>query len=141
MIVEFLRRRDRRRPALPIAAVWPSSSAAAHAPLRIRRRWVDRLVGSDPGLNRFRLALHIVLTIAAVLGAEALFVHFTHALQIQTHGARLPAAEAAAVAAANHASLVVAMLVGVLVGLLTSFGVMDKTARASSSVRCFSPSR
>ena len=65
--------------------------------LRIRNEWADRLLGSDPGLNRLRLALQTVLTIAIALGAEALFVHFTNALQLQTHGARLPTAQAAKV--------------------------------------------
>src|ERR1700734_260549 len=49
--------------------------------LRGRRDWVDRFLGSDPGLNRFRGALHCILTIAAALEAEWLFVHFTGALQ------------------------------------------------------------
>jgi uncharacterized membrane protein YgaE (UPF0421/DUF939 family) len=118
---------------------WQSSAAAAHAPLQIRGRWVDCLAGFDPGLNRFRLALHIAATIAAILGAEALFVHFWHVMQIQSHAAKLPAAQAAAVAAANHRSLVVAMLVGVLIGLLSTFGVMDKTARSQFITILFLP--
>jgi hypothetical protein len=96
---------------------------------RILRRWIDRFAGSDPGLNRLRMALQSVLTIGVILGAEALFVYFTRALQIQTHGAALPAAEAATVAAANHAFLVVALLLGALVGMMSGFGVMDTTAR------------
>jgi hypothetical protein len=70
-----------------------------------------------------------VLTIAVSLAAEWLFAHFTHALQIQAHGARLPAVQAAQVALANHGSLVIAMLIGAIVGLLASFGIVDKTAR------------
>jgi uncharacterized membrane protein YgaE (UPF0421/DUF939 family) len=70
-----------------------------------------------------------VLTIAVILEAEWLFVHFTHALQIQTHGARLPAVQAAQVATANHGSLVIAMLIGGLIGLLFVSEVTDKTAR------------
>jgi uncharacterized membrane protein YgaE (UPF0421/DUF939 family) len=75
------------------------------------------------------MALQSVLTIAVILEAELVFVHFTHALQIQGPVARLPAAQAAQVAAANHGFLVIAMLIGAIVGMLSSFGVMDKTAR------------
>jgi uncharacterized membrane protein YgaE (UPF0421/DUF939 family) len=85
------------------------------------------------------MALQSVLTIAVILDAEWLFVHFTHALQIQTHGARLPAAKAAEVAAANHGSLVIAMLIGAIVGLLSSFGVMDATARGQLITTLFLP--
>jgi uncharacterized membrane protein YgaE (UPF0421/DUF939 family) len=92
-------------------------------------RWVDRFAGSDPGLNRFRRALQSVLTIGVILGVEWLFVHFTRALQIQAHGARLPVAQAAAVTAANHGSLVIAMLIGALTGLLSVTGVTDTNAR------------
>ncbi len=107
--------------------------------MRVWDRWVDRFVGSDPGLNRFRMALQSVLTIGIILEAEWLFVHFTHALQIQTHGARLPAAQAAQVAAANHAFLVIAMLIGAIVGMLSSFGVMDSTARGQLVTTLFLP--
>ena len=98
-------------------------------PGRIPGRCIDRFAGSDPGFNRFRTGLQSVLTIGVILGAEALFVHFTHALQIQAHGAALPAAAAAKVVAANRGFLVIAMLLGALVGLLSSSGVTDTTAR------------
>ena len=98
-------------------------------PERILGRWIDRFAGSDPGLNRFRTALASVLTVAAILGAEALFVRFTHALQIPTGGAALPAAAAAKVAVANHEYLVIALLLGAVVGMMSGFGVMDTTAR------------
>jgi hypothetical protein len=91
--------------------------------------WVDRFAGSDPGLNRFRIALQTTLAAAAILGAEGLFVHFTHAMQIQADGARLPAAAAAEVAAANHAHLVIAIVLGILLGVLSHFGVIERTAR------------
>jgi uncharacterized membrane protein YccC len=84
----------------------------------------DRFVGSDPGLNRLRGALQLVMTIGFALAVESLFVHWTHALQIATHGAPPPA-----VAAANHAFLVVALLLGAIVGMSSNMGVMDKTAR------------
>jgi uncharacterized membrane protein YccC len=105
-----------------------AAAAPAGARARARDRWVDRFAGSDPGFNRLRGAVQGVLTIALVLEAEWLFVHFTHALQIQAHGARLPAVQAAQAAAANHGSLVIALLIGGLFGLLSSFGVTDKTA-------------
>jgi uncharacterized membrane protein YgaE (UPF0421/DUF939 family) len=115
--------------------------AAAHARARVRAwdRWIDRFAGSDPGLNQFRMAAHSVLTIGVILAAEWLFVHFTHALQIQAHGAGLPAAQAAQVAAANHAYLVIAMLIGALIGMLSSFGVMDTTARGQLVTTLFLP--
>jgi hypothetical protein len=94
-----------------------------------RSEWIDRFLGSDPGLNRLRTALQSVLTIAVILGAEALFVHLTHALQIPTSGAPLPAAEATKVASANHGFLVIGMLLGAVVGMISSFGVFDPTAR------------
>jgi uncharacterized membrane protein YgaE (UPF0421/DUF939 family) len=103
--------------------------APISTPERILGRWIDRFAGSDPGLNRFRMALASVLTIGVILGAEALFVHFTHALQIPTDGAALPAAAAAKVAVANHEYLVIAMLLGAVVGMMSVFGVMDTTAR------------
>jgi uncharacterized membrane protein YgaE (UPF0421/DUF939 family) len=124
------------RSPLPVAS--PSDAASAGAAARFWDRWVDRFAGSDPGLNRFRMALQSVLTVAVILEAESLFVHFTHALQIQAHGA-LPAVQAATVAAANHGFLVIAMLIGALVGLLASFGVMDKTARGQLATSLFLP--
>jgi uncharacterized membrane protein YccC len=104
-------------------------TARARTPVRAWDRWIDHFAGSDPGLNRFRMALQSVLTIGLILAAEWLFVHSTHALQIQAHGAGLPAAQMAEVAAANHAYLVIAILIGALTGMLSSFGVMDTTAR------------
>ena len=116
-------RRDRRRAVTPPVAGRPPESAAG-APgdvlIRFWDRWVDRFAGSDPGLNRLRMALQGVLTIQCRLGAEGLFIHFTQALHIQTHGAVLPAAAAAKVAAADHGFLVIAMLIGAIVGLISS---------------------
>jgi len=106
---------------------------------RFRSTWVDRFAGSDPGLNRFRLALQALVSIGVILEAELLFVRFTHALQIQTHGAALPAAEAARVAGANHGTLVVAMLLGAIVGMNVSFGVTDPTARGQLITMLFFP--
>jgi hypothetical protein len=58
-------------------------------------RRVDRFAGPDPGLNRFRLALQSVMSIGAILAAEALFVRFMRALKIRARGAMLPAAQMA----------------------------------------------
>ncbi len=125
------------------------SVASAHSPelvamsQRARQwvglRWVDRFVGSDPGLNRFRLALQSLVTIGLILEAELLFVRFTHALQIQTHGARLSAVEAVKVAGANHVFLVVALLFGAIVGFQSSFGVTDAGARGQLITTLYHP--
>jgi uncharacterized membrane protein YccC len=92
------------------------------------RRWIDRMLGSDPGLNRLRSAALAVITIGLILAAEALFVRLAHALQVPV-GAALPAAEAARAASADHEGLVVMMLIGALVGLNSLFGVNDPRAR------------
>jgi uncharacterized membrane protein YgaE (UPF0421/DUF939 family) len=97
--------------------------------VRVRDSWVDRFVASDPGLGRFQFALQNTLTVAAVLGAEWLFVHFTHALQIQTHGTYLAAAQAAQIAGLNRYLLIIAMVLGGLVGLFSSLGVLDATPK------------
>ena len=112
----------------------PPAVAAA----RVRDRWADRFAGSDPGLNRFRMALRSVLTIGAILAAERLFVNLTHALQTQP-AAKLTTAQAAQVAAANHEFLVIAMLLGAIIGMLSSFGVMDATARGQLVSTLFMP--
>jgi uncharacterized membrane protein YgaE (UPF0421/DUF939 family) len=111
-----------RTPAPPVAS-------PARAGVRIRDSWFDRFVASDPGLGRLRFALQNTVTIAAILGAEWLFVHFTHALQIQTHGAHLAAAQAAQTAGFNRYVLIIAMVLGGLVGLFSSLGVLDPTPK------------
>lgn len=98
--------------------------------------WTDRVVGSDPGLNRLRSALQSVLTIGVTLGAEYLFVKATGALQLST---AVPAAAAAAVATANHEFLVIAMLLGAIVGMISSFAVMDTTASGQLASMLFVP--
>jgi uncharacterized membrane protein YgaE (UPF0421/DUF939 family) len=107
----------------------PAVASPLRAGVRIRDSWFDRFVASDPGLGRLRFALQNTVTIAAILGAEWLFVHFTHALQIQTHGARLAAAQAAQVAGFNRYVLIIAMVLGGLVGLFSSLGVLDPTPK------------
>jgi hypothetical protein len=104
-------------------------AASAGAPERIRNRWVDLLISSDPGFNRLRGAAQSVLTIAIALGAEWAFVHLTGALQIES-GATASVAMASKVAAANHDLLAIAMLLGAIVGLIASAGVQDPTAKS-----------
>jgi uncharacterized membrane protein YgaE (UPF0421/DUF939 family) len=118
-----------------------SASLTAHSsPTRARLRnvWVDRFLGSDPGLNRFRNALHSILTIGIILEAELVFVHFTHALQIGVTGTQSPQV-AAATAAANHEFLVIAMLLGAIIGMISTFSVMDQTARGQLVSMLFLP--
>jgi uncharacterized membrane protein YccC len=92
-------------------------------------QWVDRFLGSDPGLNRFRIAVQGVLAIGLILLAELAFVRFTHALQVPTSHVGLPAAQVAAAAGANHEFLVIAELLGALIGMISTFAVMDSTAK------------
>jgi hypothetical protein len=105
----------------------PTLVPSAGAPARIRKRWVDLLVSSDPGLNRLRSAAQTVLIIALALGAEWAFVHLTGALQVESE-ATVSAATASKVAVANHDLLAIAMLLGAIVGLIASMGVQDPTA-------------
>jgi hypothetical protein len=88
---------------------------------------VDRLAGSDPGLNRLRAGLQAVVSVAVIIGVEYAFVQGTGALQA-TVPSGAPAAVAASIAAGNHALRVIAILLGALVGMLTSIGVYDTTA-------------
>ncbi|MCW2541520.1 MAG: hypothetical protein JWN95_3245 [Frankiales bacterium] len=98
------------------------------APKAVRGwEWLDRFIGSDPGLTRLRLALQIVLTIALALVVEGTFVHLTHAIQIDTHGAELPPAQAAVIAAQHHALLVIALMLGAITGMLGGFAVNMQT--------------
>jgi hypothetical protein len=90
-------------------------------PRRFRTDWIDRLLGSDPGLTRLLSALQAVVTIGVAMFAEWIFVHTTHALQIDTHGATLPAAEAAQIAAQHHGVLVVGILIGAIMGMIAAF--------------------
>lgn len=77
---------------------------------------LPRLLASDPGLNRLRMALQSVLTIAAAMAAEWGLVRLTHALWIDAHG--VPAAIAAA---QHHGMTVIAVMIGAVVGMIASF--------------------
>ena len=107
----------------------PTLAAPASTPERIRNRWFDLLVSSDPGLNRLRGAAQSVLTIAVALGAEWVFVHLTGALQIDS-GATASVATASNMAVANHDLLAIAMLLGAIIGLIASMGVHDPTPKS-----------
>jgi uncharacterized membrane protein YccC len=80
-----------------------------------------------------------VLTIGLILEAEWLFVHFTHALQIQTHGSALSATQAATVAMANHEYLAIMLLVGAIIGMISAFGVIDPRAKGQLITSLFLP--
>ena len=124
-------------PTLPPATATrlpPAPAPPAGAPRRYQV--VDRFLGSDPGLNRFRSALMSVLTIGVILEAELLFVRFTHALQIRTP---VPAAQAAQVAVANHDYLVIMMLLGAILGMISGFGVTDADAKGQLITVLFLP--
>lgn len=84
----------------------------------------DRLTvvfGSDPGLNRLRFALQAVVSIAAAMAAEWIFVRLTHALWLPVPpGASVVVR--AALAAQHHGMLVIAIMLGAITGLIASFG-------------------
>jgi uncharacterized membrane protein YccC len=103
----------------------------------LRRRlvaWLDGFVASDPGLNRFRAALLMLLTVGLALAGESVFLDLTHALQIGAH-----AAPPSTVAQVNHEALVVALLLGAIFGMLSCFGVMDRTAKGQLATMLFLP--
>ncbi len=79
---------------------------------------LSRLLASDPGLNRLRLAVQAVVTIGAAMAAEWGFVLLTGAMQID--GAGLPAA---VVAAQHHGVTVIAVMIGAVVGMIGTRGL------------------
>ncbi len=122
-----------------VASVAPAAASRGQSPSFVPTSWIDRFVGSDPGLNRFRSALQSVLTIAVTLTAEWLFVRFSHALLIETHGAALPTTAVARAAVANHGFVVIAMLLGAVIGLISTSGVTDATARDELETMLLTP--
>jgi uncharacterized membrane protein YgaE (UPF0421/DUF939 family) len=99
-------------------------AAAPGVLTRLRGEWLDRFLGSDPGLNRLRTAAQTVITIALALVVERVFVAITHPMRVPTG----PGATASA-AAANHAHLVIALMIGAVIGMLSTFTVHDATVR------------
>jgi hypothetical protein len=88
---KILGRRDRRRAVTSPATARPSASSAAapaSAPVRIWDGRVDRLASSDPGLNWFRMALQILLTMAtpAHLGEDCAVVVVSPQVHRRHHG-------------------------------------------------------
>lgn len=75
---------------------------------------LSRLLASDPGLNRLRLAVQVVVTIGAAMAAEWAFVQLTHAMQIAD-------GPVAVVAAQHHGITVVSVMVGAVVGMIAAF--------------------
>ena len=110
-----------------VAAVPAAGFTAVEPRWRPGREWADRLVASDPGLNRLLTAVRTVVGMAAVLGTEWLFVHLTGALQVVSHGGQPPPAQ---VAVQHHEVLVIAMLLGGVAAMVAGFGVNDPTTRA-----------
>jgi hypothetical protein len=118
---------------------WPSGSPWAKRPHRFLdglggleqrlTRLAKGLAGPDPGFNRLRTVLCATLTIAAAIGAEWLFAHFTGALQRPVSPAAAGTALAAHVSAANHAMVVLAMVLGGITGLTAAIGVLDTSSR------------
>jgi hypothetical protein len=111
---------------------------AIEAGRRSRSEWFDRSLGSDPGLNRLRNALHSVLAIGLAIAGESLFVKLTHALQLPITGAQT-AAQAAAAAGANHEYLVIADLLGALVAMMSTMMISDTNARGQLVSMAFVP--
>lgn len=94
-----------------------------------RTYWADRLMASDPGLQRLRAGLEVIVSVALTVAAEWAFVHYSHALQFPApHGLTVTAA-ARAVATGNHDAAVIATMLGALVAFLLSVGTSDVTAR------------
>jgi uncharacterized membrane protein YgaE (UPF0421/DUF939 family) len=98
----------------------PASSPGAWA-----RDAVDRLVGSDPGLNRLRLALQSVLGVGVGLGLTYLFVRLTGALQLPAGSA-----SASARAATDRANLLLLMLMAAMVAWQATLVVQERTLKS-----------
>ena len=93
-----------------------------------RTYWADRLMASDPGLQRLRAGLEVIVSVALTVAAEWAFVHYSHALRFPApHGLTVTAA-ARAVATGNHDAAVIATMLGALVAFLLSVGTSDVTA-------------
>src|SRR6185369_4927466 len=108
------------------------------APATSPRAWltdaVDRLVGSDPGLNRLRLALQAVLSVGVGLGLTYLFVRLTGALQ-------LPAGNASESvrAATDRANLLLLMLMAAMVAWQATLVVQERTLKSQALLSLLLP--
>jgi uncharacterized membrane protein YgaE (UPF0421/DUF939 family) len=90
-------------------------------PHRPRYAWLDRVAGSDPGLNRLRLALQVLVSVGLALAADWVFVRHTRALLQPTAG--LTAQAGVLVAGRNHAVTVVGITLGAVIALMGVFSV------------------
>jgi len=117
---------DRGLMAPVVATAPPAAVGGTERRGRPFGEWLDRLIGSDPGLNRLITALRAAAGLVAVLGAEWLFVKLTGALQITSRNGHPPPA---AVAVQHHEVLVIAMLLGGVPALVTGLVVNDPTLR------------
>jgi hypothetical protein len=70
----------------------------------------------------------VALTVGAIIAAEWVFVHFTHALQSQSLGVNTSATATAEMSTANHLYLVIAVVFGAIVGLISASAVIDPAA-------------
>jgi Fusaric acid resistance protein-like len=94
------------------------------------RRRVDVLVGFDPGLNQFLMAVSVVVCVGCSIGVAYLFMQATHLLWVGApHGVSPAPAQLAALAAQHHGETLLAMLFAGIVGMLTAFAVADTKPR------------
>lgn len=101
-------------------------------PRRRRAVWADRIAASDLGFARLRLALQAGLSVALVLWAEWLLIHYTHALQMPAPVpiAELPPLIAARLAFQHHAIIVIAMLLGTFMTVVAATGLPNEDVRS-----------
>ena len=108
------------------------------APATSPRAWltdaVDRLVGSDPGLNRLRLALQAVLSVGVGLGLTYLFVRLTGALQLPAGNA----SESVRVAT-DRANLLLLMLMAAMVAWQATLVVQERTLKSQALLSLLLP--
>jgi hypothetical protein len=127
----------RRMPGL---AQRQALTSLAHPPQRPGRQRLEEraqrltglakgLAGPDPGFNRLRTVLCATLTIAATIGAEWLFAHFTGALQRPVPPAAAGTALAVHVSLANHGMVVLAITLGAITGLNAVTSVLETSPR------------
>jgi hypothetical protein len=81
-----------------------TASARLRAAVPLRRDWLDRFRGSDPGFGRLLAATHAVLSIAAILAVEHWFVEAASAGQIAARP-QMTATEIIAIRALDHIHL------------------------------------
>jgi Fusaric acid resistance protein-like len=94
------------------------------------RRRLDVLVGFDPGLNQFLMAVSVIVCVGCSIGVAYLFMQATHVLWVGApHGVSPGPAQLAALAAQHHGETLLAMLLAGIVGMLTASAVADTKPR------------